>query len=179
MAKRKPRNFLVIRNRILVFITAFLLLAAGALAIKALNQSTKSGAGSGGSYVNLNPPTEEEKQQPEARKDELGQPSSPPPVPTPSGKKAVTPIITNASQEQINTYVPGIFEEGGTCKATLTKGSKTVTKTSAGFENVSYTSCTPMNLSGSLTEKGTWSLVVSYSSASAEGKSAATLVEVR
>ena len=179
MATRKSRNFLGTRNRVLVLIAVLLLLAGGVWAIRAHNQPAKSGdkTPEGGTSVNLNPPTEEEKQQTEAHKGQISQPSQPAAASN-SGKKQVTPIITNASQEQINAYVPGVFEEGGSCAATLTKGNKTVTKTSTGFQNVSYTSCAPINISGQLTERGTWSLVLSYNSTTAEGKSATTSLEV-
>ncbi len=170
MATRKSRNFLGTRKHILVLVAGLLILASGVWAISAHNQPAKSGdkTSKGGSSVNLNPST----------KEQLSQPMPGPSSTNSSSKKQVTPVITNASQEQINAYVPGVFEEGGSCTATLTKNNKTVTKTSTGFQNVSYTSCAPINISGQLTERGIWSLILSYNSTTVEGKSAATSLEV-
>lgn len=122
-----------------------------------------------GTYVNLDPPTEQELSDTEKHKDDLLKQSEQSSN-TSTGSKKVTPVITGANGQQINAFVPGVFEEGGSCKATLTKGTEVVTKTSAGFENVSYTSCTPIDVSGSL-GSGSWSVIVSYSSSSASGQS--------
>ena len=119
--------------------------------------------------VNLAPPTEKERQEAERHKENLANEPAPPPTTT-TGKRQVTPIITNADVNEVNAYVTGIFEEGGTCTATLTKGPKKVTRSSTGFQNASYTSCAPIDVSGSL-EPGTWTAVVTYTSASSEGKS--------
>src|SRR3989344_1757837 len=173
MVKRKSRKSWFVRNRILVIVVTLLLSAGGAWVFNAYSKPDKTdGATSNGSYINLSPATNEEKQETEAHKNELSQPPSS--TPTSNGKKQITPIITSATQDQVSAYVAGIFEDEGTCTATLTKGSKTVTKTSEGFKNVSYTSCAPINVSGSVTEKGTWNVIVSYSSTTAQGTSTPT-----
>lgn len=94
-----------------------------------------------------------------------------------SSKKVVKPTITNTSGN-INAYVSGIFEEGGTCTATFVKGSTTKTKTSSGFENVSYTQCAPMDLESGYLSSGSWTVTVKYSSDKAEGTSDPQKVEV-
>ena len=129
-------------------------------------------------YVNLNPPTEEEKQQAEDHKKDLSNPPTSKPPTTPSGKTQVTPVITSATQNEVRAFVQGVIEDGGTCSAILTKGPSSITKTSSGIANVSYTTCQPIDISGSLT-KGTWTLKVSYSSAKAEGSSASQTLEVQ
>lgn len=96
---------------------------------------------------------------------------------TPGQKKSVTPVITNANGS-INGYVSGIFEEGGTCTATFTMDSKVLSKTSAGFGNVSYTQCAPINLEPGFLSPGTWRITLKYSSTTAEGSSAPQTVEV-
>lgn len=120
-----------------------------------------------GDYVNLNPPTEQEKQDAEENKKALAEEPSPP-APTSNGKKQVNPEITYADHSEVRAYVPGIFEEGGTCTATATKGTQTETASSKGFKNVSYTQCEPIEWS---LPSGVWSVVVSYSSSTAQGKS--------
>lgn len=101
------------------------------------------------------------------------------PPETSNGKVKVTPVITSANQSNVSAYVPGVFEEGGTCTATLKQGSSTVTHTSEGFGNASYTQCAPLDLSTlSFPSKGTWSLIVSYTSSSSEGASNSQNIEV-
>ena len=134
------------------------------------SSATTSGAGSQPGYVNLDPPTDQEKQETEAHKQSLANDQGTPSPTTPSSKKQVTPVITSANHSEVNAYVSGVFEDGGTCTAVATKGSQVVTKSSSGFANVSYTSCAPISISLSA---GTWLVVVSYGSAVAEGKSQA------
>ena len=93
-------------------------------------------------------------------------------------KKSVTPTIVSADSHNVSAYVTGIFEEGGTCTATFTKDSTKNSQTSSGFQNVSYTQCAPISLADGLLSSGTWSLVVSYSSSTAEGASASKQVVV-
>lgn len=156
-------------------IVAILIIAGVALNLRSGNNQTVTKPSADGLPVNLSPPTKQEKAETEAHKENLTQPSQP--APSENKKKQVTPIITNASKREINAYVPGVFEEGGICTATLTKGDKTVTKTSKGFGNVSYTSCEPINIEN-LLDAGTWSAIVSYSSNAAEGKSVIKLFTV-
>lgn len=96
-----------------------------------------------------------------------------------ASKKAVTPTITEASKNSVKAYVTGIFEENGTCVATFTKGSTTLTKSSTGFQNVSYTQCAPMTLESGFLSTGSWSVSVHYASAAAEGSSTVQHIEVQ
>jgi hypothetical protein len=123
------------------------------------------------SGIKYEPPTEEEKQQAEAHKDDLAQQNNnPAPAPsTPNAKKSVTPVITNVDNSGLRGYVPGVIEDGGTCTATAKSGSATVTKTSSGFFNVSYTQCAPIDWDSQLAS-GTWEFTLSYQSAKAEGQ---------
>lgn len=122
-----------------------------------------------GPKVDLNPATPEEKKASDDYKKSLTQPPPAPPT-TPTGKKQVYPIITGASHSEVNAYVSGLIEDGGTCTATATQGSQTVTASSYGFVDVNKTSCEPIPVS---LPPGTWSVVVSYSSALYEGSSQA------
>lgn len=126
-------------------------------------------------YVNLEPPTEEEKQQAENRKDEIvaQNENQSSPSTSPDGKKQVTPVITGSDENFVRAYIPGVVEEGGTCTSSLSKsGSQTVTASSEGVANVSQTVCA-IDISNKSLTAGQWSVVVSYSSSASEGKSAA------
>lgn len=99
--------------------------------------------------------------------------------PAPAQKKTVTPTITSdgynsAGQVEIDAYVAGVFEDGGTCTMTATQGSQRVTATSTGYKNVSQTSCHNIILDKSkFASGGTWTVTVEYSSNTAEGTSQA------
>jgi|SRR3989344_1317864 len=125
--------------------------------------------------IDLSPPTLEDKKAVDQHKEELGNQKPEPSDSDNTGeKKQITPIITSASKTEVRAYVSGIIEEGGTCTATATQGSQTISATGSGFDNVSYTQCAPISINlGS----GTWSIVVSYSSPAAEGKSQAKVVD--
>lgn len=127
-------------------------------------------------YVNLSPPTAQEKQDAVDHKKALTDGSGSSTPTNADGKKAATVVVTSATPSTINGYASGVFEDGGTCTAKLTNSAsgEVKTLTSQGFENASYTSCTPIhpNLTGS-----NWSVVLSYNSTTAEGSSASTEVK--
>ncbi len=121
--------------------------------------------------ANLDPPTEQEKQEAEAHKDELVQQQNEANQTPSNQKKQVTVTITNATKSMTNVYVSGVVEDGGECSAVYKKGFTTVTATSAGFSNATTTNCEP--LTPNLPSDGDWSVTVSYNSARASGSSAA------
>jgi len=120
--------------------------------------------------VNLAPATPQEKAESQQNKERIVQQQATTP-PTTSTKKSVGVVITNASMTSVNAYVTGVFEDGGVCTATFTQGTTTITKTSTGFSNVSYTQCPP--ITPNLPNTDPWSVTMSYSSATAEGTSQA------
>lgn len=134
--------------------------------------------------VNYAPATPAEKKESNDAKDKIvdQQKNNPTTTPgtTPSndGKKSVTPTITNTNGS-INAYVSGVFEEGGVCTATFTKGSSTLSKTSVGFQNASYTQCAPMEIGNGFLSSGTWNVSVSYASSAAAGTSASQTMEIQ
>jgi hypothetical protein len=144
------------------------------------NSSSTSQAGQGttadGKRVNLKPPTKEEKQSADANKEAIIQKNTTiksAPTNT-TQKKQIDIVITDATSNGVRAYVSGVFEEGGVCTATATQGSQIITQTSTGFQNVSYTQCAPINW-GSPLANGTWSITLSYRSATAEGSGTKTI----
>ncbi len=124
-------------------------------------------------------PTEEEKQEAQNNKEALIKSNEERTTPqtNPDGqKKSVTPVVTSAYQVDANititAYTPGIFENGGTCTMKATKSGQEVTKTSEAFANATTTDCAPFLLKkADFPLVGDWSVVVSYSSPTAEGVS--------
>ncbi len=168
MAKNKRSNRKLITRLLVVVLTIVFLVACGVIwnHKRSVTKQTPSGTS-----TNLASATEEEKQETEQHKQELSNGDTTQLQTGADGRKQVTPIISYADTTTITAYITGIFEEDGTCTATLTNGSKTITKTSIGFQNASYTQCTPIDLTGSPLGSSNWSVTVSYSSATAIGKS--------
>jgi len=128
-------------------------------------------------------PTDQEKEDANQHKDDVVKQQEVESNPQ-SGQKAVTPVITNALQNDqeifAGSYVPGVFEEGGTCTYTFTKGSLSLVKTNKGTPNVSTTNCENVRIPRSeFSEPGSWALVVSYSSPKAKGSSESKTLTVQ
>lgn len=170
MPRRTKKQFI---KRPFILGVIAILLAGGlywAFFRESKNTSQPTDTTGGSSYVNLDPPTDQEKQETEAYKKQLAEQGDTPAPTATSEKKKVTPVITIATTERVTAYVSGIFEDGGICTATFAKGDQVVVKTSKGFENASYTTCNPINPGEQVNGAG-WSVIVSYNSATAEGKS--------
>lgn len=155
------------------------------------NKNDRSNIDKTGTTINYRPATEEEKKQSEDAKDKLveeqqqnnnsatkdDQPNS--------GRPAtLTPFISYLEQVGPNIeasgYIGGVFEDNGTCTLTLTNGSAKLNKQSKGFKDFNHTSCTPFSFpSSELTKTGTWTVSLSYSSASGSGVSETKTLEVQ
>ena len=127
-----------------------------------------------GKTVNLDPPSKEDKAQTDAHKDAIVQKDEQIKN-TPAGStKTSTVVITEANNTGVRSYVTGVFEEGGVCTATATNGSQVISKTSSGFQNVSYTQCAPINWDSPLSS-GSWTIKVTYKSATTESTQSKTI----
>lgn len=129
--------------------------------------------------INYKPASPVEKKETEDHKDSLVKEQANTPPTETSDKKTVKPTITNANQTSVNAYISGIFEENGSCTATFTKGSVTLTKSSVGFQNVSYTQCAPINIDSGFLSNGSWIVSVKYTSDKSEGVSDSQQIEVK
>lgn len=161
-------------SRKLIVSAAVILLLVGSLGAFALLRSETPETTPSG--VTLAPATPEERKSSEDNKariveEEKQRSNSGDSSQSASSKRQVSVTVTSATAESVNAYVTGVFEEGGTCTATFTQGSTTISRTSVGFGNVSYTQCAP--IAPSLPSTSGWSVKVNYSSAAAEGTSQA------
>lgn len=167
------------------------LLAGGWLLQSKRNNTSPAQAGTkAADSIKYAPATPQEKQQAEDRKDEIirdqakAEEAANAPK-TSSGKKAVTPVITYATYKdgmaEIQAYIPGLFEDGGSCTLTLTQASQTVTKQVPALANVSTTDCQRFNVPrADFPASGTWKVIINYSSTTAEGASSQnTTLEVQ
>lgn len=118
-------------------------------------------------------------------KDTTPEPGANPQAPT-NTKKQVQPVLSYAGyvdatnqQVEVDAFVPSLVEEGGTCTLIATKDSQKVTVQTTGHTNVSQTRCDNFVIERSrFPTGGTWSVVVSYDSATAQGSSAAQNMEL-
>jgi hypothetical protein len=175
MKSKKNEKYLIIFS---ILIVAALLFFLGLFFYK--NNSRKQKTTEILPTINYEPATDEEKKQAEDTKNKIvKQQEAQQDKPTsPSAQKtSVKPTITSTTGS-VNAYVNGIFEEGGVCTATFTKNESVLSKTSAGFQNASYTQCAPMNLESGFLSSGRWSVTVRYSSDTSEGTSESQIIEV-
>ena len=166
-----------------------LLVLAGVVAVFELTNTTHwFHSASDNSGINYGPPTQAEINDSESRK------SNPPtqtdtntssPTPTSANKKRVTPEITTFAQKSstfnVNGFVNGVVESGGTCTLTLTSttdSSNKVSQSRSSEANATNTTCGVISVPLSKLSKGTWNAVLSYSSNTATGLSDVTPMEV-
>lgn len=142
-------------------------------------QETTTDAAATKEKVNYNPPSSDELKETEARKEEIIKSTDPSPSGNPNDKTIVTPIITNASQDDVRAFIPSISEDGGECSAIFSQGQNTFTKKSPAFKNGNSTNCEPINLNRSdFISSGKWSVFINYNSNYSEGKSSISTFEV-
>lgn len=158
------------RKKLLLIIVSLLILAVGIFIYYQRNHPSTSSTPTG---TSLSPATDAEKQATEAHKDQIANQQNNPSQSTPA-TKTLSVVITEATKSGIRGYVQGIFEEGGTCTATATQSNQTITKTSTGFGNVSYTQCAPINWDSPL-GTGNWTITLAYKSANGQGTTSKTL----
>lgn len=129
--------------------------------------------------VDYGPPSEADQQVAEDHKEDLINPETPPPINS-GEKRQVTPLITYADQTEVNAFVPGIYESGGTCTLTLSKGDIKTTKEAQAIKDATTTRCPNFILTSSdFSSTGSWSATVSYGSPTAQGTSSAQVFEVK
>ncbi len=128
--------------------------------------------------VDYGPPSEADQKEAEDHKKDLSNPETPTPT-VPGEKRQVTPLITFADQTEVNAFIPGIYESGGTCTLTLSKGDSKIVKEVQAIKDATTTRCPNFVLTISdFTSTGKWSATVSYSSPAAQGISSAQVIEV-
>lgn len=139
--------------------------------------------------VNYRPPTDEEKAAGDEKKKEIveeqeqqdGQSTQTQQNST--AKKSVDVAITDANQYggvvEVRSFVPS-YSQDGTCTLQFTQGSRTFTRTTPGYKDVSSTVCPAVEVKASdFPASGEWQVVVSFESANAKGQSEARTFTVK
>jgi cytoskeletal protein RodZ len=177
-SKRKTRRL----SKKLMLLVVFGILAAACLVYFVLlrQSENKTITTADGKKVTLSPATPSEKQASDAAKDAIvkrDEQTNNTPPPSPSGLKQVSVAISEATATNVKAYVTGVFEDDGVCTATATKGAQTITKSSTGFRNASYTQCAPITWDAPLSN-GAWAVKIAYKSVTAQGEQS-KIVEVQ
>jgi hypothetical protein len=79
---------------------------------------------------------------------------------------------------EVDGYLAGIVEDGGTCTLTLTQGGATATAEVPGTADATTTSCGGASVPGAQLAPGTWTAVLTYRSGTSTGTSAPAEVTV-
>lgn len=183
---------MALRNKKTLLIGILVVVVAGAAGVgyKMYNDSKKPKNNIGSDGINYAPPTEQDKKNVDQTKQNLPSESESTNNSTknsdtssPQTQGALKPVVTYAgqygAQVEVGAYV-NVFEDSGTCTATFTKDGKTVTKSVQAIKNVSSVDCPAISIASTeFASKGSWNLVVSYSSSAHQGKSDSKAVEVQ
>lgn len=135
--------------------------------------------------INYRPPTQVEKNDSESHKDAPSDQNTPIDSSTSSNHKVVNVNISTWTQKdgsiEVNGYVSGVVEDGGTCTLTLVSATngKRVTTTRTAIANATNTSCGVNSIPLSNLFAGNWMATLSYSSTTSTGQSTATPIEVK
>lgn len=166
------RRITASRTSILLTLTVTILLGLGAIAIVRSQNST------GGSNINFGPPTQEEQEAGDDRKQEIVDEES-----RPTGtQKNANIIIVDASQYgdeiEIRSFINNVLEDG-TCTITLRKDNDSITRQVPAHKDVSTTICSNVIIKRSdFPSSGLWNVSVSYKSSSASGTSETQTVTI-
>ena len=163
--KHKPYKKIII-----AVIALALLLGAGAY-IYIHNRDSKAL-----NPINYGPPTEQEKQAANEQKQENVERETIDKEPA-TTKQDAKVIIVDGSQYgetvEIRSYIQNVYEDGGECKAVLSKSGQTsVSATSTAFKDATTTQCGPINIPRTqFNAAGNWDLVITYTSPAHSGMS--------
>ena len=82
------------------------------------------------------------------------------------------------STVEVDGYVGGLVEDGGSCTLTLTRGQATATVSADASADATTTDCGPLTVPGSRLSSGTWKAQVAYRSSWTSGTSGTVEVTV-
>lgn len=138
---------------------------------------------SDGGIINLNPPTEQEEQAGDIRKQEIDQEEATPSRNDDVAKKTVSVIITDAGQYaeyiEVRAFIPNYYQDG-TCTITFRKNSQSLIKTAPAYTDSANTICTNPEIKRSeFPSDGSWQVSVTYESKNAKGTSDQQTITIR
>lgn len=131
--------------------------------------------------INLDPPTESDKNDVDGHKEDLPSGSNTPSPTPPSGSKKDVGVTitspygsTSAAAAEVRGYVSA-NEASGTCTIKLTKtGSAPIGRSQAAVPNAGTMSCPSFSLAADNLAVGEWTLTLSYDSPASQGSKTST-----
>lgn len=192
MKYKQKRNSKKSKKSLLIALVAVLVLLAGSYYVYSsdLLNLRSSDNPAGQDSVNFDPPTEEEQEAGNEVKEKLtsdkGQSENKnhqTPASNDQAKKSVTVVVVDAGQYddviEVRAYTPDVLQEG-VCTITFTRGSHTVVKEVKAHPDVSSTICTNLEVKrNEFPAGGEWSVVIDYTSQTAQGKSKTSKINIR
>lgn len=180
--KKSNKNRLMF-GRILiitVIVLAFAVLAAF-IYNRFLGADSRAEYASNTGTINYDPPTPEERQAGDNKKEEIAKEQENPAPSPPPGAAAVTITYGGLYNDavEVGAYVSNVIEDGGTCKLSLTQGSQTVTATTTAVSNARTTDCPTLSVKKNQLASGIWKAVVTYTSSGFSGASAVKEITIQ
>lgn len=133
--------------------------------------------------INYDPPSEQDKEDVNNTKERLGEEQSSAPTPSTNGKKNASPVVTSAFDDgtniQVMGFVGGVVENNGQCTYVFTKDSSKVSKTTTAQADASTSRCSTLAFPRAELTAGSWSVIMNYTSPSAQGSSNTLNLEVQ
>lgn len=172
------------KSLIIIIVTLILSCSVGLIVWKKISESQRNkNTVDTANPINYDPPSEEIIKETEEYKKDLEQKTgtenslAQPTNPATAGQASVviTSLIIEGGKVRASGIVSNIFEEGGACTLTLSKGTTRLTGTSQGFQDVNKTTCAPIYIDAS---SGEWAAVLSYSFQSTNGSSTPQTISV-
>jgi hypothetical protein len=138
--------------------------------------------------INFDPPTEEEKAEADAHKDEVvrrqeiesnSQENSSGPKKNADVTLSSWPSTVGKNQNvEVNGFVSNVYENGGTCTLTLKKSGQTAKKNQTARKDAQTTTCGLISMPRASVSPGTWKATITYSSKTASGVSQTVNIKV-
>ncbi len=185
MQKMSPRNKKTNLKKLLLIILITLPIIGVVFVVfrQRIQNNTQTAQTNGlGQKIDYSPPTQEEKSAGDSQKQLIVEKESQQSKTQTTATKTVSPVITDAGYYdgniEVRGYVPGIFEDGGTCLVTLSNNNATITKNIAARKGATTTDCPVVTIARNEASAGTWNVALSYQSATAQGSSIGAKVAV-
>ncbi|MBC7404827.1 MAG: hypothetical protein H7252_03975 [Cytophaga sp.] len=148
------------------------------------NQSAKPAPPRGINDVQYTAPTAEEKAAANGQKNSNVSRDQLNATPQASTTKASIVIVDSSQYDnsfEVRAYISNVFEDSGTCTVTFTKSdAPTVTQSGPATSSATNTQCQTIDIPVSqFSVKGTWQIIVGYSSPNATGSTTSKLVTIK
>lgn len=167
------------KNRKIIIAVVVVLLFAGGGAWALYNKDAKPASTDSGG-INYNSPTDAEKKETEQFKKDLEAKTSSSDNSPSNNQASVTMTYLVYQDNKVSSagFINNLFEDGGTCTLTLTKGSVNVEGTSTGLQDVNKTTCPTISIDKARLQAGEWTAFLSYSSSGGSGSSPVRTINV-